>query len=97
MARYKKLITVEIQAFRYDGDLMDSDGNYYVPDWAVKAFKDKVLYYHSDRELYIMGVSASVPDVKVSIGDYIVQDDQGDIYACNPMTFEDVYLKVIDV
>lgn len=27
---------VIIEAFQFDGDLMNSKGHYYVPDWAVK-------------------------------------------------------------
>ena len=30
---------VIIEAFQFDGDFMNSDGNYYVPDWAVNALK----------------------------------------------------------
>lgn len=42
--KYRKL-PVEIEAFQYDGDLMGSNGCYYVPDWAVKAYEDGILYY----------------------------------------------------
>src|SRR5574344_1497993 len=42
--KYRKKPVV-IEAFQYDGDLQDSDGEYYVPDWAVKAFEGKVMYY----------------------------------------------------
>ena len=51
---------VVIEAFQYDGDLKDRDGKYYVPDWAVKAFKEGTMYYIIPRakpsdtpELYI--------------------------------------------
>ena len=36
---------VEIEAFQYDGDLMNQFGEWYVPDWAVNAFKNSILYY----------------------------------------------------
>ena len=39
MAKYKKK-PVEIEAFQYDGDLKGTDGKWYVPEWAVKAFED---------------------------------------------------------
>ncbi|CAM4225883.1 hypothetical protein HMPREF1097_04277 [Enterocloster bolteae 90B8] len=32
MAKYRKKPVV-IDAFQYDGDLIESDGKYYVPDW----------------------------------------------------------------
>lgn len=34
MAKYRKK-SVVIEAFQYDGDLMGSDGKYYVPEWVV--------------------------------------------------------------
>ena len=46
MAKYIKK-PVEIEAFQYDGDLKGSNGEYYVPEWAVKAFKDGIMYYDS--------------------------------------------------
>lgn len=53
----KKPVTVE--AFRYDGDLMYSNGEWSCPDWAKEAFQSGVLYYDSPNceepptELYI--------------------------------------------
>lgn len=41
--KYKKK-PVAIEAFQFDGDLKGSDGKYYVPEWAVKAFKEGILY-----------------------------------------------------
>ena len=37
----KKPITIE--AFQFDGDFMNSDGDYYVPEWAVKAFEGQSI------------------------------------------------------
>lgn len=39
----KKLVVVE--AFKYDGDLSDRYGIFYVPDWAVKAYENENLFY----------------------------------------------------
>ena len=56
--KYRKK-SVVIEAFQYDGDLKDSNREYYVPDWAVKAFEDGVMHYDSPDcdsppcELYI--------------------------------------------
>jgi len=97
MAKYIKTMVVEHEAFQYDGDLKGSNGEYYVPNWAVRAYKNKVLYYYWDGinipELYIMGPSASVADEKVSVGDYIVQDTMGDIFVLDSKTFEQIYEK----
>lgn len=38
MAKYRKKPVV-IEAFQYDGDLKDCDGNWYVPNWAVEAYE----------------------------------------------------------
>ncbi len=40
--RYRKKPVI-IDAFQYDGDLMGSDGKYYVPDWAVNAFQEGIM------------------------------------------------------
>lgn len=42
--KYRKKPVV-IEAFKYDGDLMDKYGNYYVPQWAVEAYKNGTLFY----------------------------------------------------
>lgn len=42
--KYKKK-PVAIEAFQFDGDLKGSDGKYYVPEWAVKAFEEGILYF----------------------------------------------------
>ena len=44
MAKYRKKPVV-IEAFQYDGDLKGSDGKYYVPEWAVKAFEEKTMFF----------------------------------------------------
>lgn len=44
--KYRKKPVI-IEAFQYNGDLKGSDGQYYVPDWAVHAFEENVMYYDS--------------------------------------------------
>jgi hypothetical protein len=39
MTKYRKKPVV-IEAFQYDGDLMDRFGKYYVPDWAFDAIQN---------------------------------------------------------
>lgn len=42
--KYKKKPVV-IEAFQFDGNLKGSDGKYYVPEWAVNAFEEGILYF----------------------------------------------------
>lgn len=44
--KYRKK-PVEIEAFRYDGDFIDKDGNYYIPGWCIEAFENNVIKYNS--------------------------------------------------
>lgn len=89
---------VVIEAFQYDGDLKDRDGKYYVPDWAVKAFKERTMYYIIPRtklsdtpELYIKTLEGNH---HVSIGDYVIQGVNGELYPCKPDIFEKTYEEV---
>ena len=84
MAKYRKKPVV-IEAFQYDGDLKGSDGNYYVPDWAVKAFEEGIMFYDSLSgreepcemnllEHYIKEI-ISVEDVTKEWEDFMRKDD----------------------
>ena len=87
--RYRKKPVV-IDAFQYDGDFKKSNGEYYVPDWAVKAFECGVLYYGDSIpwELFIKTLEGPF---HVSIGDYIIQGVNGELYPCKPDIFEKTY------
>ena len=73
--KYRKK-PVEVEAFRYDGDLIGSDGKPNVPDWAMKAYDTGVMYYDSvdedspPVELYISTLEGVH---HAAIGDYIVR------------------------
>ena len=44
--KYRNKYTGEVlEAFQYDGDMQNSDGEYYVPEWAVEALKTGKLCY----------------------------------------------------
>ena len=63
----KKPITIE--AFQFDGDFMNSNGDYYVPEWAVDAYKQGILYFEGP-DLFIRtleGIHA------VSYDDYVIK------------------------
>jgi hypothetical protein len=96
MPKYRKKPMV-VEAFRYDGDLIDINGNYYVPDWAIEAFEKDVLFYdeHNDHpfELFIKTLEGIN---HVSVGDYIVKGTQGEFYPCKPDIFKQIYEEIID-
>ena len=50
MALYIKK-PIAIEAFQYEGDLMESDGKYCIPDWAVEAYEESVMYYKQVTEI----------------------------------------------
>lgn len=67
------MIGIDINSFKYDGDLMNSDGDWYVPDWVVDSFMEGDIYYKA-----IEGVSPSELFVKTiqgeklcRVGDYV--------------------------
>lgn len=85
--KYRKKPVV-VDTFRYDGDLIDSNGNYYAPDWMVDAFKTGVAYYEGPGELFIKTLEG---DHHVSVGDYVIQGVNGELYPCKPDIFEKTY------
>ncbi|UVD42939.1 hypothetical protein [Enterococcus phage TJE1] len=85
--KYRKKPVV-IEAFKFDGDFMDSTGNYYVPNWVLDTD-----YSFEDGELYIKTLEGWM---HVSVGDYIIQGVQGEVYPCKPDIFEETYVKVME-
>ena len=86
MAKYRKK-PVEIEAFHYDGDLMDKKGKYYVPAWAVRAYQDGTLYFEGP-ELYIKTLEGNH---HASVGDYIIRGVSGELYPYKPDIFDKTY------
>ena len=66
MAKYRKKPVV-IEAFQYDGDLKDCDGNWYVPNWAVEAYEKGVMHYASVWDYVIKGVNGELYPCKPDI------------------------------
>ena len=91
--KYRKKPVV-VEAFQYDGDLMGSDGKFYVPDWAVNAFENGTMYYDAltdespPCELYINTLEGVH---HVSYGDFIIRGVHGELYPCKPDIFEKTY------
>lgn len=88
--KYRKKPVI-IEAFRYDGDLIRSDGQY-VPEWAPKAYEDGTMYYGElDGQPGELFVKTLEGDHHVSVGDYIIQGVNGELYPCKPDIFEKTY------
>lgn len=89
--KYRKKPVV-IEAFQYDGDLKDIDGQYYAPDWAVKAYECGTMYYGEldgqPGELFVKTLEGVY---HASVGDYIIQGVNGELYPCKPDIFEKTY------
>lgn len=77
-----------VEAFQYDGDLKGADGKYYVPDWAVKAFEDGVMFYEDAGEQPELFITAEENKLHVWVGDYVIRGIGGVIYPLSPDVFE---------
>ena len=86
MKATKKPVTIE--CFKYDGDLMNSNGEYYVPEWAVEAEKNGTIFFKDQGEMYIKTLEG---DHHASVGDYIIQGVNGELYPCKSDIFEKTY------
>lgn len=92
--KYKKRPVV-IEAFKYDGDLQDSDGRFYVPLWAVRAYAEGVMHYGvHEKEPYELYIDTLEGTHHVSVGDYVIQGVNGELYPCKPDIFEKTYEAV---
>lgn len=91
MDKYRKKPVV-IEAFKYDGDLIDSGDNYYVPEWAENAHKNGILYFGDfngiPSELFVKTLEG---DHHVSVNDYIIQGVNNELYPCKSDIFEKTY------
>lgn len=85
--KYRKKPVV-IEAFQFDGDFNDRNGNYYVPEWAIKALKREYFAFEDSGDLYIYTLEGAM---KVSPGDYIIKGVQGEFYPCKPDIFHATY------
>ena len=82
---------VVIEAFQYDGDLVDRNGQYYVPEWASVAVQDGTFFYEGQGELFIKTLEGNH---HVSVNDFVIQGVKGELYPCKPDIFEATYEPV---
>ena len=64
--------------------------NAYIPQWAVEAYKNGTIFYSGEvnDELFVKTSEGIYP---VSKEDYIIKDETGEIYSCEPDIFEQAY------
>lgn len=85
---------VKIEAFQYDGDLVDGHGNWYVPEWMKTAFLEGTAFFGESEpggpptELFINTLEGKH---HVSVGDYVIRGVEGEMYPCKPGIFEKTY------
>ena len=86
--KYRKK-PVEIEAFQYDGDFQNREGKFYIPLWAIKAYKEGILFFDGPT----LKIKTLTGDITASVNDFIIQGIDGEIYSCKPDIFEKTYLK----
>ena len=85
--KYRKKPVV-VEAFQFDGDFNDRNGNYYVPEWAVKGLKREYFTFEDSGDLYVNTLEGTMV---VSVGDYIIKGVQGEFFPCKPNVFHATY------
>lgn len=90
--KYRKKPVV-IEAFKYDGDLIFSNGTPYAPDWAMEANENGVFVWEGQGDLYIKTLEGNM---LVTLGDFVIKGVQGELYPCKPDIFAETYEKVED-
>lgn len=89
--KYRKKPVV-IEAFKYDGNLINSGVEYHVPEWAEKAHKNGTIYFKDiDNKPQVMIIKTLEGDMTASVGDYIIKGVNGELYPCKPDIFEKTY------
>ena len=84
--------------------MINSSGKPYVPEWAISAVNNNTMYYdgselfihtlegdHHVTELFIHTLEG---DHHVTVGDYVIQGINGELYPCKPDIFEKTYEAV---
>lgn len=81
-----------IEAFKYDGDFIDRNGKYYIPEWGIAAHKEGILYFNGPELM----VKTFHGDVIANINDYIIKGINKEIYPCKPDIFEETYRRIYE-
>lgn len=85
-----------IEAVKYDGDFIGSDGEPYVPNWVMKALESGKLFYapigDTPPELFIR--SGKNAAYRININDYIVMSSDGSIISYAQNVFEQIFKEI---
>lgn len=85
-----------IEAVKYDGDFIGSDGEPYVPNWVMKALESGKLFYapigDAPPELFIR--SGKNAAYRIDINDYIVMSSDGSIISYAQNVFEQIFKEI---
>ena len=87
--KYRKKPVV-IEAYQWQGDFVVNGVNE-APIWLQNAQEQGVVYFKDQGELYIHTLEG---EHHASVGDYIIQGVDGELYPCKPDIFEKTYEKV---
>ena len=74
-----------IEFFEYDGNVLDENAVYYVPQWAIDGLDDEMLTF--DEEDNDLGVVTPEGKDVLKEGDYVVFDSKGEYHAFTPEAF----------
>lgn len=86
--KYRKKPVV-IEAFQLKENFMKIGENCEsVPDWAINAYDDGIIYFDDKGERFIKTLEGVH---HASVGDYIIQDIDGELYPCKPDIFAKAY------
>lgn len=91
--RYKKK-PVEVDAFR-----LTTDAEMIAPEWFTQAIIDEKISIDQsilDGHVHIYGCTIYSPKgrQKAKIGDYIIREQNGEMYSCKAQDFQKTYDKV---
>lgn len=93
--RYRsKHVTNYVDAFKYEGDFINSDGTPIVPDWAIEALESGRFFFKDQGDLYTRTPkNGEHPDgyALIPVGDYIIKCTNGTFLGMTPDIFENFF------
>lgn len=92
MARYKNKLGEVVDAFELCADFMEIGAECRgVPDWGITAYDEEKIHFGATGECYI---ETTKKKRHVSVGDYIIRRENGELYSYKPDIFSKVYSKI---
>lgn len=84
--KYRKKPVV-IEAFKWTGDENQTED----PQWIVDAIKNGTVHIYGSGHSLHMGLRTREGNIAAIPGDYVIRNEQGEIYPCKPDIFERTY------